>query len=290
MNNSVIERPIYGVYFCCCIGNYLEVVEEQLKCMCDVQSDNLYKKTKQILFFVCLYVNTSQKLNDLVKKYDTNDKFKFITTEENLYEKYAINNYKKHIEDPSYYLYYMHTKGVSHDINKQPIFTNIRQILNFYTITKHKINIKLLEKYDAVGCSLSIYPVLHFSGNFWWAKSEYLNKLEDCGNEYLDPEMYIGAKSKINKEQYIAIIKEKSSNRMSKLRIPLNRSRLFKYANPQPLKNIILDQFVSLSTTTNQGKLNLHINRSDQDILNNLDEYPIINIHCRNLKCSLNKP
>ena len=54
------------------------------------------------------------------------------------------------------------------------------------------MSIKLLEKYDAVGCSLTKLPTLHFSGNFWWSKSEHLNKLPmTIGNGYLDPEMYI---------------------------------------------------------------------------------------------------
>ena len=49
----------------------------------------------------------------------------------------------------------------------------------------------MLETYDAVGCSLSLYPKKHFSGNFWWSKSSYLRNLENINDKFLSPEMYI---------------------------------------------------------------------------------------------------
>lgn len=181
-------KNIYGLYFCCCYGNYLSIVKEQIQILCD---SGLYNETKTILFFVTLYTSDNIELQKLVSLYDIKNKFIFITSEENMYEKFAINNYKTYISDENYYLYYFHTKGISRNSDENPIFSNRRKILNFYTISKYKINLLLLKQYDAVGCSLSLYPLKHFSGNFWWSTSNHLNKLKKVNNGYLSPEMYI---------------------------------------------------------------------------------------------------
>ena len=141
-----------------------------------------------------MYKNDNNKLNDLFKEIDIDNKFQIITSELNLFEKFAINNYKKYINSHDYYLYYFHTKGVTKNINieNETIYHIIRKNLNFYTLTNYNINLELLEKYDAIGCSLSKYPKLHFSGNFWWTKSSHIENLPDSVNDnYLAPEMYI---------------------------------------------------------------------------------------------------
>ena len=180
-------RNIYGIYFISCINKYLNVVKEQMNLLIN---QGLYHGTKQILLFICQF--DEEKCKDFVnfmKEIDVDNKCIWITTTENLYEKFAINNYKKYIPDEDYLLYYFHTKGVS---RTDDLFHRRRRILNFYTLKKCELNIELLKKYDVVGCSLSMYPKPHFSGNFWWSKSEYLkNLIEPINNHYLSPEMYI---------------------------------------------------------------------------------------------------
>jgi len=173
-------RPIYGIYFISCRENYLNIVNEQLQVMSE---SSLYKNIKNLLIFICLYDDDSSvKLQQVFHKYDTDKKFILITTPLNLYEKFAINTYKSYIPDESYYVFYFHTKSGN----------NIRQILNFYTLSKFNISLDLLKEYDCVGCSLSLHPLLHFSGNFWWSKSEHTNKLKmTIDDKYLSPEMYI---------------------------------------------------------------------------------------------------
>ena len=179
-----LDRPIYGVYFICCMGNYLEVVEEQLKLLAQ---SGLYDKTKKIYCFICLYNPMDKRLHELF--YHFYNKMEFFSTPLNLYEKFAINNYKSKIKDSNYYIYYFHTKGVSKSINSH--WSKRRQILNFYTITKFELSLKLLQFYDVVGVTLFQHPKKHFSGNFWWSKSDNLYLLENVNNNYLAPEMYI---------------------------------------------------------------------------------------------------
>lgn len=184
MEDSV---KIFGVYFICCIENYLEIVKEQLACL----DKGLLDKTKQVIIFITNYDKYEcNELNNILSSYG--DKFILVKTQHNLYEKYAINNYKKYITEKDYYLYYFHTKGLK--AKNDPllnVFSSRRQILNYYTLIQYNINIKLLEKYDAIGCSLHLYPKKHFSGNFWWSKSSYLQHLESINDNYLSPEMYI---------------------------------------------------------------------------------------------------
>ena len=227
---------IYGLYFCCCYGNYLSIVKEQIEILCD---SGLYNETKNILFFVTLYTTDNTELKKLVNQYDNKNKFIFITSEENLYEKFAINNYKKYISNKNYYLYYFHTKGISRNSDENSIFSNRRKNLNFYTISKYKINLLLLKQYDAVGCSLSLYPLKHFSGNFWWSTSDHLNKLKNVNNGYLSPEMYICSEKE--------------------------------------------GKYISLSQTTNDGIIENHINKTDSEILNNLNTIPIKNTEHKDL-------
>jgi len=183
-----MSRNIYGVYFICCINNYLEVVEEQMS----VLEKGLLHATKSLIIFITNYNPKDEPLHNLLSRFDKKQNFVLVTTPENLYEKFAVNNYKRYIPDVDYLVYYFHTKGI-----KPPndpllhIFRSRRQLLNYYTLEKYLINIQLLEDYDAVGCSLHLYPKKHFSGNFWWSKSSYVNTLCDINDKYLSPEMYI---------------------------------------------------------------------------------------------------
>jgi ABC-type Fe3+/spermidine/putrescine transport system ATPase subunit len=181
-------KNIYGVYFICCINNYLEVVQEQI----EILNKGLFQKTKKLIIFITQYKDEDILMINNILNILNYNKIIIIKTSENLYEKFAINNYKKYIKDKNYLLYYFHTKGLKQKndplIN---IFSSRRKILNFYTLEKYEINIKLLETYDAVGCALHLYPKKHFSGNFWWSKHNYLKKLYTINDKYLSPEMYI---------------------------------------------------------------------------------------------------
>jgi hypothetical protein len=224
---------IFGIYFVCCIGNYLDIITEQLEM---IVSSGLYYKTHKILCYISLYRNDDTSLNKLMLKYS---KLHLIVKEKNIYERFAINNYKKNITDfildnEEYYLYYFHTKGVTRE--KDSIFTRQRQILNYYIFKNYKIAVKLLENYDCVGCSLLMYPKIHFSGNFWWSKSVYLNTLNDnISKNYLAPEMYV------------------CSNTNGK--------------------------FISLSQNTNDGDIDYHTNLSTEQIMNQITSNIDINYY-----------
>jgi hypothetical protein len=129
---------------------------------------------------------------ELLKKYD---KFQIISTNKNLYEKFSINNYKNYIQSSNYKLFYIHSKTVT---KTEECFNDWRFLCEYFTIDKWRLNVELLNYYDAVGTNLKNYPKKHYSGNFWWSKSEHLNKLTNINDGYLSPEMYVLSYMKTN--------------------------------------------------------------------------------------------
>ena len=196
IENDYANQCIYGVYYICCFGDfYLSIVEEQLSILV---TSGLYNKTKKIFIFISLYNNENHRLNNLLKKFDLNNKFELITSPLNLYEKFAINNYRNYIsnnnknndDSSEYYIYYFHTKAITRPMNSE--YHNRRKNLNYYILKKHELCLKLLNKYDVIGCTLYRYPKIHFSGNFWWSKSSHIQRLKKTvSDNYLASEMYI---------------------------------------------------------------------------------------------------
>ena len=188
-SNYIKKRNIYGVYFICCIGNYIHVINSQIQ---KIVESGLYDNSDKILCFVC---NVTNECLEILSKYD---KFVVIASENNLYEKFAINNFKKYISG-DYYLYYIHSKSVT---KNEECYNDWRYLCDYFTINKWRLSIELLQYYDCVGTNLKNFPKKHYSGNFWWSKSEHINKLNDINDGYLSPEMYIFSDIKTN---YVSI-------------------------------------------------------------------------------------
>jgi len=181
------KRKIFGVYFVCCLGNYLNILNEQINKLLE---SGLYDITDEIFCFVCL--ETSDCIN-LLKNYK---KIVIISTKENLFEKYALNNFQKYISG-DYYLYYMHTKGITRNTQ---IYNDWRILCEYITIEKWRVSLEFLEYYDCIGPLLKNFPKKHFSGNFWWTKSEHIDTLKEVNinDGYLSCEMYICSNVKTN--------------------------------------------------------------------------------------------
>jgi hypothetical protein len=72
---------------------------------------------------------------------------------------------------------YVHTKGVFNGFDN-PCIIDWRQYMGYFVIERARDCIKALgEGYDAVGVDWVTLPNKHFSGNFWWASSQYINRL-----------------------------------------------------------------------------------------------------------------
>lgn len=72
---------------------------------------------------------------------------------------------------------YLHTKGVSYKYEYSQV-DDWRNMMMYFLVEKHNVCIELLDTYDTVGCNFMTSPELHYSGNFWWATAEHINKLD----------------------------------------------------------------------------------------------------------------
>jgi len=228
---------IYGVYFICCIGNYKTIVAEQLA---TIRRSGLFAKTNMIFCFICEYTD---EIMPVLQPYMS--KLKIISTTENLYEKFAIENFREQIPTSSqtYYLFYFHTKGVSRDADKKKVYHERRKNLDYFVLEKHEICIFWLDhNYDAVGVSLSLYPLLHFSGNFWWAKSSHLDKLpvKLKHGGYLAPEMHICG---IPNGRYISICQSTNSGNVRDF-LRLTNHDILRESTCLPIQNVIAKTFM----------------------------------------------
>jgi len=77
---------------------------------------------------------------------------------------------------PNVKVLYLHTKGITHSNSSN--VADWRRLMTYFLIEKSNICIEKLNSYDAVGCNYQNKPFKHFSGNFWWANTNYLKTLE----------------------------------------------------------------------------------------------------------------
>jgi hypothetical protein len=76
-----------------------------------------------------------------------------------------------------YYICYIHLKGLLR--YGDPNVGDWREFMNWATIEKWRDNVEALyEGAEAVGTNYNTTPWPHFAGNFWWAKSDYIAKLQ----------------------------------------------------------------------------------------------------------------
>ena len=113
------------------------------------------------------------------------DKFKICNYSDNpaLYEIPTINKIhqfsKKNID---YNILYLHTKGINYDNDDQKINDWIDMML-YFLVEKFEFCIKKIQQgIQSIGCNyyneeMKIRNPKHFSGNFWWADSQYISKL-----------------------------------------------------------------------------------------------------------------
>jgi hypothetical protein len=92
---------------------------------------------------------------------------------------------------------YVHTRGVTHPTC--PCAVDHRHYMSYFNLERWETCVEKLDVHDAVGVDYSDWPFRHFSGNFWWSKSSWINKLTRNWQEVptLDerhiPEFWLGS-------------------------------------------------------------------------------------------------
>lgn len=108
--------------------------------------------------------------------------------------------------EENYNLLYCHLRGVTSPGNAHII--SWRKYLTEWNIGDYKTSLELLNEYDAVGVDLIAkerWPFAdHFSGNFWWATTDYIKTLPTV-EEISDPNSEQKATLRHNGEFWIGM-------------------------------------------------------------------------------------
>ncbi|MES9774738.1 hypothetical protein ABWK50_27560, partial [Priestia megaterium] len=192
-SNLIVEHPNKHQTVCfihtCTINNWLEVLCRQLD---RLYTTGLYQKLDVIFLNVATHDIEQFEIPDPLKKYN---KIQFkITNGLERYERSTFEwlyEYCHKCTDNTRILYF-HTKGISR--YKTFCESNVKDWINLMEtilIDNHKKCFEYLERVDTCGVNYLQIPSPHFSGNFWWANSDYIKQLNPkIGPNYLDPELW----------------------------------------------------------------------------------------------------
>ena len=178
--------PIHIFIHICCIGdNWKDIFIEQIKL---IKKTGLYNITTKI------HLGILGHINNINNEIFNDEKFaiEYIDKKINMYEINTINSIKNFCEnnkEEEIYILYIHTKGVRKAGNEE-VVKSWRNMMQYFLIEKYIDCIKNLNKYDTLGCnvvnqncvnndesSINKNHNYHYSGNFWWSKKTYINKL-----------------------------------------------------------------------------------------------------------------
>lgn len=171
---------VYIVYHCYLVGNWREIVTQQLL---RLKNSGLYDKSDGIFVTVNLSDNTKLDFENIIKDYPKLDIEYFI---ENFAEYPAIKKVRELGFSGDHKIFYFHAKGVSNtytsynksDINEIKIknISGWKECLEYFLIDNWEKSVDLLDTYDNVGvtCNNGWYW-----GNFWWSQSKHIRKTKE---------------------------------------------------------------------------------------------------------------
>lgn len=150
-------------------GGWLDLVSEQLELL---HSSGLYEACS----FIHIGVNGSDKFPFSADKYHieyNKEPWSEETPTLLSLRDFCLNN-------NGWKVLYFHTKGVTQVL---PQTIHWRKAMEYFCIERWQECLDQLNYHDTTGCLYTdncyygFYP--HYSGNFWWVKSEYIKKLDD---------------------------------------------------------------------------------------------------------------
>lgn len=153
----------------CAINNWKEIVKRLFD---RIRSSGLYEKIDELRYGL---LGEYSCLSDEIFK---DPKFHNIlwSSQLNLYESCTINKIWYAAKEEEFNVLYLHSKGVSYNGQDQR-FIDLVEYLTYFNVDKHDICMEHLNNgADVVGVNMSNSTMIHYSGNFWWSKSSYINR------------------------------------------------------------------------------------------------------------------
>lgn len=154
------------------LSNWQQVCDQQWDL---IKSSGLYDASSDV--YLC---GNGRKwpFNDWMTKH-TEDKLAFahVNPNSSFYEYPSLNfmHSQAYEAEENYNILYIHLKGVTRP--DDPNIRDWRDFLNWSVIERWSDCVKALEDHDVAGPNWETAPWPHFSGNFWWARSDYIKRL-----------------------------------------------------------------------------------------------------------------
>ena len=168
------------IYFhCYCFGSYASVLYNKYK---KINNSELLKNIDN---FYVIVSNTQERHKDFLQQFSTlSNKIKIINLPNPVFndESDTLNFILQKSNDSSTNrrILYLHTKGVTH--SHQLVKKNVDawvEYLDLYNIHKWKECVDALDTHDVAGGLYESSNPKHFSGNFWWANTNYIKTLPE---------------------------------------------------------------------------------------------------------------
>lgn len=191
----------YHVYLRDNLDAWVHTVLEQLKSMEDSQLlDNLHQMKVVVIsrddssryHFKNLmesYAPSGLEIEMVDNPFKTDlDMLAGLHTDEAITENYTFRKlYQFCGDNPDHYnICYVHNKGVTRTASPTSVsvkelkkYFYWRQLLNYGVLENWEDCVNALEDHNTAGINFYNTPSPHYSGNFWWATSEYINTLPD---------------------------------------------------------------------------------------------------------------
>lgn len=178
------RRQVTVFYHLACMGNWQEVFLEQIICL----HDNGFNKInltilgspQEVAFieFACQKLGVDYKIlfNEAVLTH---------------FEKPALLAIEQYAKNQDGYILYLHSKGVSEPLDKNKV--KWRRLMMQHLIVQWEQCVLQLSNFDVIGVNWRRkphnLPIPHFSGNFWYASTDYIRNLPDF-QEYFNSPRY----------------------------------------------------------------------------------------------------
>ena len=161
----------YHVY---AVNNWNEIFAEQFNKMI---KSKLISSAEKVFINVCKNEIAYKAIQEIATNHFNNIEVLF--TEKNLFEYSTLKLLQDYCKENECYVLYCHTKGVANQTFKENQEAT-RNYLDYFNIENWNDCIEILnDNYDCCGVNWwGDMPEPHFSGNYWWANSEYINTLE----------------------------------------------------------------------------------------------------------------
>ena len=165
------EPPVRGFATLCCLGDYCRIATELLTA---VTESRLYERMESLDLAVLGPAEDQEVVAELIRPFEkVRIGYRSTTVED--YEFPALGLLQDACRTWSGLVFYLHGKGVS----RSPLDQHARYwraVMLDEVVRDHAACIDRLVDHDLAGTN---WRWNHFSGNFWWARADYVRRLPD---------------------------------------------------------------------------------------------------------------